>query len=52
MVLGVRGIDAAAEQLHGMAWVIMLGLPILVAAAVFRVPEGRAEGFDHPRLVC
>ena len=49
VLLGVQGIDAAAEQLHGMAWVIVIGLPLLIAAAVFRVPEGRAEGFDHPR---
>lgn len=49
VLLGVRGIDAAAEQLQGMAWLIVLGLPIMVAAAVLRVPEGRPEGFKHGR---
>ncbi len=48
LVLGFRGMDAAAEQLQGIAWMIVLGLPILVAAAVILVPEGRAEGFAHP----
>ncbi len=49
VVLGARGMDAAADQLRGMAWVIVVGLPLLVAAAVVRVPEGRSEGFAHPR---
>jgi Na+/melibiose symporter-like transporter len=48
VVLGVRGMHAAAGQLRGMAWVIVIGLPILVATAVATVPEGRAERFAHP----
>lgn len=43
VVLGARGLDTGAEQLRGMAWLIVLGLPLLVAAAVLLVPEGRPE---------
>jgi Na+/melibiose symporter-like transporter len=49
LVLGVRGIDGGAEQLRAMAWLILLGLPFLVALALIRVPEGRPEGFAHER---
>jgi Na+/melibiose symporter-like transporter len=47
LVLGARGMDGSAEQLRGIAWLIVLGLPVLVAVAVLRVPEGRPEGFAH-----
>lgn len=46
VALGTRGIEGAAEQLRGMAWLIALGLPLLVAAAL-TVPEGRREGYAH-----
>ena len=49
LLLGARGVDGAAEQLRGIAWLIVLGLPVLVALAVLGVPEGRPEGFDHER---
>jgi GPH family glycoside/pentoside/hexuronide:cation symporter len=49
LVLGVRGMDGSAEQLRGIAWLIVLGLPVLVAVAVLKVPEGRPEGFAHER---
>ena len=49
LVLGVRGIDGSAEQLRAIAWLILLGLPVLVAIAVIKVPEGRPEGFAHER---
>jgi Na+/melibiose symporter-like transporter len=47
--LGVRGIDAAAEQLRGLAWVIVAGLPLLVSVAVLGVPERAPEGLPHAR---
>lgn len=50
VVLGTRGLDAGAEQLWSMAWLIMAGLPLLVAVAVLWVPEGRPKRFEHPRL--
>ncbi|MFY9974253.1 MAG: MFS transporter, partial [Chromatiaceae bacterium] len=49
VVLGVRGLDTGAEQLQGMAWLIVLGLPMLVAAAVLLVPEGRPERLARAR---
>ena len=49
VVLGLRGIDAAGAQLQGIAWLIVAALPVLVALALLRVPEGRAEGFPHDR---
>jgi Na+/melibiose symporter-like transporter len=49
LVLGVRGVDGSAEQLRAIAWLILLGLPVLVAIAVIKVPEGRPEGFAHKR---
>lgn len=48
VVLGVRGLDTGAEQLEGMAWLIVLGLPLLVAA-VLLVPAGRPERLARPR---
>jgi GPH family glycoside/pentoside/hexuronide:cation symporter len=47
LVLGVRGVEGSAEQLRAIAWLILLGLPVLVAIAVIKVPEGRPEGFAH-----
>ena len=49
VVLGARGLDTGAEQLRGMAWLIVLGLPLLVAAAVLLVPEGRPERLARAR---
>jgi glycoside/pentoside/hexuronide:cation symporter, GPH family len=49
LVLGLRGMDGSAEQLRGIAWLIVLGLPVLVAVAVLKVPEERPEGFAHER---
>jgi Na+/melibiose symporter-like transporter len=44
-----RGVSDAAEQLRGIALVVVVALPLLVAAAVWAVPEGRPEGFAHER---
>jgi Na+/melibiose symporter-like transporter len=44
---GARGTSAAADQLRGIALVVVIALPLLVAAAVLGVPEGRREGFAH-----
>ena len=49
LVLGFRGVDGSAEQLRGIAWLIVLALPVLVTVAVLKVPEGRPEGFAHER---
>ena len=49
LVLGVRGVDGSAEQLRAIAWLILLGLPVLVAIAVISVPEGRPEVFANER---
>ena len=49
LALGIRGVDGIDEQLRGIAWLIVLSLPILVALAVFSVPEGHPEGFPHQR---
>ena len=46
---GARGVSDAADQLHGIAVVVVIALPLLVAAAVWAVPEGRPEGFTHER---
>ncbi len=45
-----RGVSDAAQQLRGIALVVVIALPILVAAAVAGVPEGRREGFPHARF--
>ena len=50
VVWGARGVSDAADQLRGIAFVVVIALPLLVAAAVLTVPEGRREGFRHPRL--
>jgi Na+/melibiose symporter-like transporter len=47
VVLGLRGIDTAGAQLEGLAWLILAGTPLLVLVAVWRVPEGRLERFEH-----
>jgi len=47
---GARGVSDAASQLRGIAGVVVVALPLLVAAAVLTVPEGRREGFAHERL--
>lgn len=44
-----RGVSDAAEQLRGIALVVVIALPLLVAGAVGTVPEGRPEGFAHER---
>ena len=49
LVLGARGADGSAEQLRGIAWLVVIGLPALVAVAVLKVPEGRPEGLTHER---
>jgi Na+/melibiose symporter-like transporter len=49
LIFGLRGLDGAEEQLRGIAWLIMLSLPVLVALAVIGVPEGRPERFNHER---
>ena len=41
------GVSDAADQLRGIARVVVVALPLLVAAAVLGVPEGRREGFAH-----
>ena len=46
---GARGVSDAADQLRGIALVVVIALPLLVAAAVLMVPEGRREGFAHER---
>jgi Na+/melibiose symporter-like transporter len=48
--LGSRGVDAGAAQLQGMAWLIVLGLPLLVAVALLCAPEGRPEQSAQPKL--
>ena len=50
VVWGARGVNDAADQLRGIALVVVIALPLLVAAAVLRVPEGRRESFRHQRL--
>jgi len=50
VVLGLQGVEDAGDQLRGIAWLIVIALPLLVALALLRVPEGRPEGFPHQRL--
>jgi len=50
VVWGARGVSDAADQLRGIAFVVVIALPLLVASAVLTVPEGRREGFRHQRL--
>lgn len=49
VVWGARGVSDAANQLRGIAVVVVIALPLLVAAAVLTVPEGKPEGFVHER---
>lgn len=49
MALGLRGVEDMGDQLQGVAWIILIGLPLFVAIAVLRVPEGRPEGYAHER---
>jgi Na+/melibiose symporter-like transporter len=48
LFLGTLGVEGAAEQLRGVAWLIVIGLPLLLASAVLKVPEGRPTRFEHP----
>ncbi|MGB5832172.1 MAG: MFS transporter, partial [Thiohalocapsa sp.] len=50
VVLSAKGMDAGAEQLRGMAWLIVIGLPMFVAVTLLRVPEGRPERVEHAHL--
>jgi len=43
-------VSDASDQLRGIAIVVVIALPLLVAAAVLAVPEGRREGFAHEPL--
>lgn len=47
VVLALRGVDAAQAQLEGLAWLILACTPLLVLIAVWRVPEGPPERFEH-----
>ncbi|ESQ14745.1 MAG: MFS transporter [Thiohalocapsa sp. PB-PSB1] len=47
LLLGTRGVETGAEQLHVLAWLAIVALPLLVAIATLRVPEGRPETFPH-----
>jgi Na+/melibiose symporter-like transporter len=48
--LQASGVGDARDQLRGIAVVVVVALPVLVAAALLRVPEGRPEGFLRERL--
>lgn len=50
VVLTTMGLEAGADQLRGIAWLVLISLPLLVSIAVLSVPEGRLGGFAHPRL--
>ncbi|WP_462321620.1 MFS transporter [Halochromatium sp.] len=50
VVLTTLGLEAGAEQLRGIAWLVLVGLPLLVGIAVLTVPEDRSAGFAHQRL--
>lgn len=50
VVLSMRGLTAGAEQLRGMAWVLVLGLPVLVAVTLLRVPEGPPARSERAHL--
>jgi GPH family glycoside/pentoside/hexuronide:cation symporter len=50
VVLTAQGLDAGAEQLRGMAWLIVIALPLLLAVTLWCVPEGRADDLGRPRL--
>jgi Na+/melibiose symporter-like transporter len=50
VVLSVQGVDAGAAQLRGMAWLVLIGMPVLIAIALLRVAEGRPEQVEHAKL--
>ena len=50
VVLSTQGLDAGAAQLQGMAWLIVLGLPVLIAVVLLRVPEARPEVAGQNKL--
>jgi Na+/melibiose symporter-like transporter len=50
VVLAGRGVTDAGGQLEGIATVVVVAMPLLVAAAVLGVPERPPEGFAHRRL--
>lgn len=50
VVLTVQGLDAGAEQLRSMAWLIVLGLPVLVTITLLGVPERRPAPVPQARL--
>jgi Na+/melibiose symporter-like transporter len=50
VVWSARGVGDAADQLRGIALVVVIALPLLVAAALLTVPEGRSEVFRQQRL--
>jgi Na+/melibiose symporter-like transporter len=45
--LSTRGVDAAADQLRGVALGVIVALPLLVAVCVWVVPEGNPEVLPH-----
>jgi len=45
--LAGHGVTRAADQLHGIALAVVVGLPLLTALCVLSVPEGKPEGFAH-----
>jgi len=47
VVLAARGLEDAGDQLRGMAIAVVIGLPILLGAAVTFVHEGEPERFEH-----
>lgn len=50
VILTIQGMDAGAEQLRSMAWLIVIGLPALVAIALLSVPEGQPAPVPRARL--
>ena len=47
--LATRGVDAAAEQLRGVAIGVVVALPLLIGLCVWTVPEGEPEVLPHPK---
>ncbi len=50
MILGAQGLTASADQLRAVAVAVVLGTPILVAAAVIAVPERPTESWRTSAL--
>jgi Na+/melibiose symporter-like transporter len=48
--LQASGVGDARDQLRGIATVVVVALPVLVAIALLRVPEGRPPGIARARL--